>query len=157
MIDAIANSPFTHFLHSQLWLPQLLETIHMISHSLLVGAAVLIALRLIGFGSKIPLVMLTRYLLPACWLALGFVVLSGGLLFVMGIKGYVLNPFFLWTMAAALEGVVFLVILQVVTQRFGDQWENGGAVPVPVQLLAGASVSVWIAAVIFGRFIYTAL
>ena len=105
MFTAIANSAFTHFLHTLPWLPQVLETIHMTFHSLLVGAAVLLALRLLGFGRGIPLVGLARYLLPACWVALAMLAVSGGLLFAMTADRYVRDPYFLWKIAAVAEGV----------------------------------------------------
>src|SRR5712691_3981206 len=100
MFTALANSPFAHALHRLPWLPQLLETIHMTFHALLVGAFVLLALRLIGFGSRIPFRSLVAILLPASWIALAFLAVSGGLLFVMAADRYVADVFFLLKIAA---------------------------------------------------------
>src|SRR5688572_12476980 len=100
MFTAIANSAFVHFLHTMPWLPQVLETIHMTFHSVLVGAAVLLALRLVGVGKGIPLARLARYLLPACWASLAFLAVSGGLMFAMSADRYVNDRYFVWKIAA---------------------------------------------------------
>ena len=157
MFRAIANSPFTHFLHSLPWLPQLLETVHMTFHSLLLGGGVVLALRLIGFGQGIPMATFVRYLLGACWVAVGFLALSGGLMFVMSADRYVQDIYFLWKITAVAEGVAVLAVIQLLLPRYAERWDNAGVVPVPIQLMAGASIPVWLAAVVFGRFIYTIL
>jgi hypothetical protein len=154
---AIANSPFVHFLHTMPWLPQVLETVHMTFHSLLVGAAVLLALRLLGFGKAIPLARLVRYLLPACWTSLGFLAVSGGLMFAMSADRYVNDYWFLWKLAAVAEGVLVLAVIHVMLRRNAARWDEQGVAPVPIRVIAGASISIWFAAITFGRFTYTAL
>ena len=157
MFAALANSALAHSLHRLAWLPQFLETIHMTFHALLVGAVVLLALRLLGFGRTIPLPMLTRYLLPACWVSLAALAATGGLMFVMAADKYVADGYFLLKIAMAVEGILILVFAQVFLPRFAVGWDRGGAIPLPVQLLAGATIPIWMAAIVFGRFIYTAL
>ena len=157
MISAIANSPFTHFLHTLPWLPQALETIHMTFHSLLVGAAVLLALRLVGFGDGIPISRLARYLLPACWVAVVVLAISGTLMFTLNAEKYVADQYFLWKIAVVAEGILLLAFTHWMVRRHANRWDAAGAAPVPVRLVAGATISVWIAAITLGRFIYIAL
>ena len=157
MIKALANSPFAHALHRLAWLPQVLETLHMLFHALLAGAAVLLCLRLLGFGRNVPTARLARYLLPAIWLSLGVLAISGGLLFVMSADRYVEASFFQWKMALVAELLVLLIAAQVRLPRLGEHWDASGAVPIPVQLLAGAAIPIALAVIVFGRFIYTVL
>jgi hypothetical protein len=98
-----------------------------------------------------------RYLLSACWLALALLAVSGGLMFAMAADRYVEDPFFLWKIATVAEGVAFLAFVQFAAGRWAERWDAAGAVPVTVQVMAGASIPLWLAAVTFGRFIYTIL
>ncbi|MFO1184102.1 MAG: hypothetical protein U1E56_04880 [Bauldia sp.] len=157
MFVALANSPFAHAMHRLNWLPQVLETVHMVFHALLAGAATLLALRLLGFGRAIPTARLARYLLGAIWLSLAALAVSGGLMFVMSADRYAGTGFFLWKMATGAELGVLLIVAQLALPRLAGRWDEAGAAPVVAQLLAGAAIPMTLAVIVFGRFVYTAL
>lgn len=157
MFAAIVNSPYVHVLHGLSWLPQTLETIHMTFHSLLVGAFLLMALRLLGLGSAISVRSLAKYLLPACWIAVVMQVLSGGLMFVQAADQYAVNFYFLWKIIAVALGIGLLAWIQLAIGRDGGNWDQSGRVPMRIRLIAGAAIPVWFGALVFGRFIYTQL
>src|SRR3954468_5574577 len=105
----------------------------MIFHALLVGAAVLLALRLVGFGRKIPLRTLSRYLLPVCWASLVVLTVSGGVMFVMAAHRYVSDGYLLSKIGMVVEGTGILVLAQIFLPRLVAAWESPGGVPFPVQ------------------------
>lgn len=157
MMQALANSPFAHALHRLAWLPQVLETVHMIFHALLAGATVLLCLRLLGFGRAVPTSRLARYLLPAIWTSLGALALSGGLMFTMSADRYVAASFFQWKIAVVAELIALLVAAQLLVPRRADGWDAAGGAPLGAQLLAGAAIPMAFSAIVFGRFVYTVL
>lgn len=152
MTSWIVQTSFVHVLHGWTWLPQLLETMHMTFHSLLVGAVAVMAARLAGLGRRIAIDALAGVVLPICWMAFAIQVLSGGLMFIMSADQYAENEYFLAKISAVLVGAVLLAALHWSALRMKDDTGHGGA-----RAIALIAVPIWFAALTFGRFVYTLL
>lgn len=118
---------------------------------MLVGAAFLFDLRLLGFSRNLPVTGLSRHLLPWSQRGLILIVPSGVLLFITNAQALGMDPVF-WTkvaliVLAALNVFVFHRYLYKPFKRRGAVGELPGAA-----LLCGViSILVWIAVVACGR------
>jgi uncharacterized membrane protein len=136
---------------SNRWVWPVLEIFHFIGLALLVGATGVVNLRLLGFFKNTPAAPFHRFLpWGLAGLALNIVT---GMLFFLGMPYfYVYNADFLLKVGAiVLAGASLLLHC---TSYFADAelLEGGQDAPMPAKLLAAASLFLWIAVVVFGRF-----
>lgn len=118
---------------------------------MLVGAAFLFDLRLLGFSRHLPVTGLSRHLLPWSQRGLILIIPSGILLFITNAQALGVDPVF-WTkitliVLAALNVLVFHRYIYNPYQRHGATGELPGA----ARLCAMISIAVWIAVVACGR------
>nr|WP_245405194.1 DUF6644 family protein [Algoriphagus sp. AGSA1] len=128
-----------------------LEIIHILGIVLLVGAAILFDLRLLGFSKNLPLSAMSRFLLPWSQRGLILVIPSGLLLFITNAETLGLDPVFRLKMvlliAAALNALIFH---KFVFKRQFDL-ENPSGHSLHFKIPALVSMAVWIAVIICGR------
>jgi hypothetical protein len=142
---AIANA-----IRTSVWLYPALETAHYIGLAMLVGAIMLIDLRLLGFAKRLPLQSMIG-LLP--WVWVGFIInmTSGTLIFIYGATNFGVNGSFWLKMAfMALAGINAL-LFTLAANRSGDEWVASGNVPVLVKSFATFSFVLWLCVVTTGR------
>lgn len=63
------------------WLYPVVEIVHIVGFTVLVGAVAMFDLRVLGWGRALPVDALARHLLPWSWLGLLLIVPSGVLMF----------------------------------------------------------------------------
>lgn len=77
------------------WFP-LLHSLHILSAVFVVGAILMVDLRLMGLAARrYPLNSLLREHLPWCWFAFAIVIITGALLFMVQASNYLNNTAFL--------------------------------------------------------------
>ncbi len=79
--EALEAQPIAVFVKSSPWAYPILETAHVIGLGLLLGAIVLVDLRVLGVGSGIDRRALMRMALPIAWFGFAINAISGMLLF----------------------------------------------------------------------------
>lgn len=130
------------------WLYPLVEIVHIVGFTLLVGAAAMFDLRLLGCSRSLPVRALARHLLPWSWVGLLLIVPSGLLMFTTQPE-LLDNDVFLLKLglivAAGLNALVFHV----------GPWRRAGdctqTTPVWPRLHALFSLLLWIAVIACGR------
>jgi hypothetical protein len=133
------------------WLFPIIETLHVVALTLVVGSIALIDLRLLGVASRESTVSRLSYeVLPWTWIAYCAAALFGTLMFMSKAEIYTGNlQFRLKFVCMGLAGINMLVF-QFVTYRQVARWDTG--VPPPSAKAAGAlSLALWIGVVFFGR------
>lgn len=139
------------FMHTT-WGWPLVESIHFIGLSLLLGTVGLLDLRMMGLFRGVSMAALHR-LIP--FGVAGFVinVLTGALFFINAPEQYFWNPAFrLKVLAMTIAGVNVIVFYSTVAKAV----KSAGAhdlPPVPARIMAGISLLAWTSVVIFGRVI----
>lgn len=134
------------------WTWVILECLHFVGLSLLLGSLLVIDLRLVGFFKRIPL-LATHQLLP--WVFVGFGInLTSGVLFFFGDPGrYTINIGFQIKFALiALAGLNALWFYIAIDKQMHD-WDQHGATPGLAKIIGGASLVIWFSVLIFGRLI----
>jgi len=137
-------------IRASIWLYPALESAHYIGIACLVGAIMLIDLRLLGVAKTLPIGSMIG-LLP--WVWAGFIInlVSGSLIFIYGATGYgVSSAFWLKMTLMALAGINAW-LFQLAANKSGSEWVGTGEVPVSVKTIATFSFVLWLSVVTTGR------
>ncbi|MDO1447640.1 hypothetical protein Q0590_15325 [Rhodocytophaga aerolata] len=147
----LENTDLSVAIRQSLWLYPGLEIIHIIGITLLVGAAFMFDLRLLGFSAYLPVVGLADHLLPWSRRGLALVIPSGILLFITNALALSTDPTFWLKMALLLLAGINVAIFHRLTFRSSASWNEKMATPTGAKLAAGASLILWIAIIACGR------
>jgi len=131
------------------WAFPTIESAHVIALTLVVGSIAVVDLRLLGFAARErDASQLIASILPVTWVAFGFALVTGSLLFVANPISYTANMFFL----AKLGLLVLAGLNMALFHVFGSkQLKREGALA--PRISGAASLSLWIAIVAAGRLI----
>jgi hypothetical protein len=149
VLTSLTESAFSIWLtrSESLWGYPTVLTLHTFGMMVLVGAALVINLRLLGFAADIPLPAMGR-LFRVLWGAFAINAVTGTMLFIAAADTRGVQPLF-WTKLA----LVAIGLLTTVMIRRGHF--RGDVEPVAItstaRLLAVVSVFAWIAAITAGR------
>jgi hypothetical protein len=135
------------FLQESGWLYAGVNTAHVLGIALLVGAIVVLDLRLLGLWRRIPVAMLGPPAVAVASAGLGLAILSGAALFAVQATEYVANPFLYVKFGAILVGLVNVAALRLAGDWRDDSLGRRRAVAGFLSLLA------WLAALTAGRLI----
>jgi hypothetical protein len=132
-------------------------TLHSIGLAVMVGPALVLDLRILGWFRDIPLESITR-LLGIAWIGFLINFLSGAALFTTQATSYVTNTQFLLKIALVLLGAITAAQLQVAIARHVAVSPAGvatadDALPGSVRAVAVLSIIFWIGAIVTGRLI----
>jgi hypothetical protein len=146
----LENSSWAVSIRQSLWLYPALEIVHIVGIVILVGAALMFDLRLLGFSRNLPIALLARHLLPWSRRGLCLIIPSGILLFITNAPALGADPTFQLKMIllilAALNVLVF--------HRFFFRSHSDSEVPnypLFIKISAIISIIVWVAIIACGR------
>jgi hypothetical protein len=132
----------------------LIESVHVLSISLVVGSILVADLRLLGLASiDRPVSRVISGVLPLTWSAFAVAVVSGGLMFISNATKYLANGFFVAKLFLILAAGLNMAVFHAISARNLSQWEKQTAPPLPARLAGGLSILLWIAVVACGRWI----
>ena len=123
-------------------------TAHAIGMAIMVGLALVLDLRLLGWFGGIPLQALHR-LLKIAWIGFGINFLSGAALFAAQATSYIVDVVFMSKLFLVLLGAVTAAMLQPAIAT-ADSW-SGTRTPSNVRTLAILSIIFWLGAIVTGR------
>ena len=123
---------------------------HAIGMAVMVGLALALDLRLLGWFQGIPYAALQRFL-GIAWAGFALNTLSGFALFAMQATSYITNFVFLSKIGLVLLGTVTAAMLQTAVSRDSLGW--GAAAPGNVKAIAVVSIVFWLGAIVTGRLI----
>lgn len=149
LADALEASPVGAAMRGTRGLYPAVNTVHLLGVVLLVGAIGALDVRVLGGGRAIPLAPLSRYLTPAAIAGLVLLTASGVLLFLADAGPFTRSPLF----QAKLVLVALAVANALIFRRcFGD-FEDGSEPPASARIMALASLGLWTAATVAGRYL----
>jgi len=123
-----------------------IEVIHLLGLTVLLGAIVVLDMRLIGFGLRrqsIPRV--AQVMTPLIWTGIGVSILSGGLLFMAEAVKCFDNAAFWFKMCCLAAALVFQGTIHRAISS------SGGIRPVPATLVGSVSLLLWFGVGLGGR------
>lgn len=122
--------------------------LHTVGLALLVGANTFVDLRILGFGSALPLKPLKRYFSIMWW---GFAInaVSGVFLIIAYPTKAFTNPMFYIKLSCIAAAVI--IMQKTKTRVFGDTSLSDSAMAAKGTVLAVCSLALWVAALTTGR------
>jgi len=134
-------------LNGTAWTAAALEIVHYFSMFILVGAMVIVDLRVLGLvGRRQDATQLADLLFPWIWISLVFNFVSGFLMFAGSATSYYRNNIFYDKMAVILVAIIANIIVQQKVRKWGQLPE----MPASAKLVAFISIGLWIGAIIAG-------
>ncbi len=154
-IDGSALQAGAVYLLSQIrGFPPMIQTVHLLAIAAVMGSIVLIDLRILGLALRgQPTSDLARRLLPWTWWALPFLFVSGIIFVLARPQRYAVNPIFRLKFVLLALAVIVTLALHRVTARNPAYWEGPGGGRVLGRMVAAASLLLWVAVVLAGRWI----
>ena len=149
MLASLDQSAFSTWLLSSnsIWAYPTVLTLHTFGMMVLVGSALMIDLRLLGFGRGIPLSSLER-LFRVMWGAFWLNLATGTMLFIADASKRGTQPLFLIKLLLVGSGIATIVLLR---RRVFDGTKEPLVISGAAKRLAVTSLLVWSAAVTAGR------
>ena len=121
--------------------------LHTVGLSIVVGASVVIDLRLLGWAQKLPVAALAHYF-PVMWIGFGINAVSGGVLLASDLTTKLASPLFGLKMLLV---VLAVAGMGAIRRRVFNAGLVTDEVPPMARLLAGASLLLWVGAIAAGR------
>ena len=132
----------------------LIESVHVLAISLVVGSILVVDLRLLGLASiRRPVGRVIDGILPLTWTAFAVAVASGSLLFMSNATKYLANGYFVAKLVLILAAGLNMVVFHFVSAKDLPKWENEPAPPLSARLAGGLSILLWVSVVACGRWI----
>jgi uncharacterized protein DUF6644 len=152
MARALEHMPFAVAIAKSNWLFPLIETLHVLAFTIVVGSVAMLDLRLLGLGSmRRPLSELMRSVLPWIWSAFVVAAICGVLLFSSKASTYYVNvPLRIKLTCLILAAANMLIFHR--GARGIPAWECG-PLPLRARVAGGISLALWIAIIASGRWI----
>lgn len=148
----LQDTAFSTGIRESLWLFPAIETIHVLALAVSIGTIALVDLRLVGVAlKKQPISEVSKQLLP--WALGGFALMfiTGILLFAsLPMKCYA-SVFFRIKMVLLLLAGANALFYQFSFFPHMGEWDELPAPPVPVRIIGGLSLVLWIGVVTAGR------
>jgi hypothetical protein len=136
-----------------LWLYPIVEIVHIVGFVVLVGAALMFDLRLLGVSRTLPVTAMERHLLRAARLSVALVVPTGALMFMAHATEMADNPAFRLKVVLLAAALLNAAIFHRAPFRSVARWDRDVPVPLSGRLAAVLSVILWVGVITCGRLI----
>lgn len=134
-------------LNSSVLSASILEVIHYFSIFVVVGAAIVLDLRLLGLSARSQrTAQLSAQLFPWVWTGLSLTVISGFIMFAGDASEYIHNSLF----HRKLEVILLAAMLSLIVQFQVPRWNALPAFPVVAKIVAAVSLVSWVWAILMG-------
>jgi hypothetical protein len=134
-----------------LWLYPLVEIMHICGFVVLVGAAVMFDLRLLGLSRRLPVSEMAQHLLPWARASLALVVPSGLLMFAAHATEMAANPAFRLKLLLIATAGVNAGVFHRWSFKSVTAWNREAEAPVGAKIAAVLSIALWAGVISCGR------
>ena len=151
--DSIQNLALSQYIGFSYWFP-LLESLHVLSISLVVGTILWIDLRLLGLAAiSYKTSKITKELLPWVWASFFVAVLTGVGLFMARAGAYAYNPAFQIKMFLIVLACANMSVFHFRTVANLSRWDSSQTPPVQARVAGALSLFLWVGVILSGRWI----
>jgi hypothetical protein len=149
----LESSDLALFFRNSLWLYPAVEIVHIIGFAVLVGAAFLFDLRLLGLARKLPVTECIRHFI--FWARVSFLAVlpSGFILFTVDASGMAENPAFRIKMVLIVFAGINAAFFHRYTLKSVDMWNINKSPPPPARIAGVLSILLWFSVIACGRII----
>lgn len=146
--------PFSQALSESDWAFPIVESVHVLALTLMVGTVALVDLRLLGVAfTRIRVSDVTGQLLPLTWIGFAVMAASGLALFASEAVRLAGNAAFQVKLVLLVLAGLNPLIFHVTIYRHVATWEDAPVIPLRAKISAFASLVLWAAIIVCGRMI----
>ncbi|MBT8146885.1 MAG: hypothetical protein KJN90_08525 [Gammaproteobacteria bacterium] len=154
---AVENWGLSQIIAATNWFP-LIETVHVIAVTLVLGSILWVDLRLLGLAARqYPFSVLERELIPWTWGAFVVATITGIAMFITRAASHMENPAFQWKLfLLALAGINMLIFQRRVyrpNKMATESWDHTEVPPGKIRIFGAASLVIWSGVMLAGRWI----
>lgn len=150
MARALEHTSLAVSIARSTWLFPLIETLHVLAFTVVVGSVATLDVRLLGLGNmRRPLNELMRSVLPWTWIAFIVAAICGALLFSSKASTYYVNLPFRIKFACLALAAVNMIVFHSAARDIPDF----GPPPARARIAGAMSLILWLAVVASGRWI----
>ena len=143
----LQDNSFIAAINGTSWTAAALEIVHYFSMFVLVGAMVIVDLRVLGLvARRQDATQLADRLFPWIWVSFALNFLSGFLMFAGSAASYYDNSIFYDKIIV----ILLAVVVNIIVQQKVRKWDQLPAMPAGAKLFAVVSIGLWIGAIIAG-------
>jgi hypothetical protein len=147
----LAATPLSDAMRGSIWLYPIVEIFHIFGFVILVGAAVMFDLRVLGLSRNISVQALGRHLLPWSVSGLLLVVPAGLMMFSAHPHDFASNGVFLLKLGLIGTAGLNAALFHVGVYRSVTGWDKETPAPGVAKMQAMLSIALWIAVISCGR------
>src|SRR5262245_46529228 len=153
ILESIQSSALADWMRDTNPAMQVVEATHVLAAALVFGTVLIVDLRLLGLtDARRTFTRVSGEVLPVTWVAFAVSVITGSLMFTTSAQTYFGNPAFQWKALALLAAGLNMALFQLVAARGVAAWDLGKT-PGAARLAGLASLLLWAAVVLLGRWI----
>ena len=153
-LKLIEASRFATTIRDSIWMFPIIESIHVMSFSLVVGTIAIIDLRLLGLAStQRSFQRMASDILKWTWAAFALAVATGLTMFTTNAPIYYHNPFFRTKMVLLVLAGVNMAVFEMTAGRTVHSWDKARPAPRSGKAVAVLSLAIWISVIFMGRLI----
>jgi hypothetical protein len=146
----LENSALAEAIRQWVWAYPLIETLHILSITILVGSVAMFDLRLLGMSRHVLVTDMAGHLLPWSYISFGAVIFSGFLLFATDAPAIALNWAFRLKLVLIFSAGINAIAFHWKFYPSVQQWNRGVKPPLMVRAIAIISLILWIAVITCG-------
>ena len=153
-LDSISNTTLAQAISQGALSFPMLECIHVVAISVVVGTIAIVDLRLLGYRShRRGIRQLIRDVLPFTWAAFGVAALAGSLLFISSAPRYAHNAQFQLKLVLIAVAAINMAFFHLTIYRSVAQWDELLPPPTQARIAGATSLCLWIAVIFLGRWV----
>jgi hypothetical protein len=150
----LGDTPLSMTIKTVGWLIPTVQTIHILSISVVMAAAAVVDLQVLGvLPRREPLAAVAQRFLPWIWWSVIVLLISGSTLIIAEPNRSLPNPAFVLKMSMLTAVLIFTLAFQQGLRRDARFWEKSPAHRIGGQILALFSLAFWVGIVFAGRWI----
>lgn len=150
-MDWLNDSSLGSAMRGDLWLYPLVEVVHILGFSILVGSVLMFDLRVLGVSRNIQVTALARHLLPWSVAALLLIVPAGLMMFSAHPHDFASNDIFILKLCLIATAGLNAVLFHVGVYRSVTAWDTRNPAPGVARLQALCSIALWVSVILCGR------
>jgi uncharacterized membrane protein len=153
-LKSIEATSFATTIRDSIWMFPIIESVHVISFTLVVGTIAIIDLRLLGLAStQRSFRRMSSDILKWTWAAFALAVVTGVMMFTTNARVYYHNPFFRAKMILLVLAGLNMAIFELTAGRTIHTWDTAPSPPRLGKAVAVTSLVLWISIIFMGRII----
>ena len=153
-LDSISNTTLGQAISQGALSFPMLECIHVVAISVVVGTIAIVDLRLLGYRAhRRGVRQLIRDVLPYTWAAFGVAALAGSLLFISNAPRYAHNAQFQLKLVLIAAAAINMAFFHLTIYRRVAQWDDLLPPPMQARIAGATSLCLWIAVIFLGRWV----